>query len=102
MRAEHVNRASSVGMIGLSLSALLTVLTGALVAVIGDPNPFRQSDEGTGAHIFQLLIVALVPTTLLFVSTADWTRPLRTARPLALSTVTLVLAFGTLYYFEHY
>jgi len=102
MRVEHVNRVSRVGLIVLSLSALLTVLAGALIAVFGEHNPFREPDEGTGAHIFQLSIAALVPVALLFFATADWTRPLRPMRPLAFSTVALVLAFGALYYFEHH
>ena len=102
MRGEQVNRVSSVGLIVLSLSALLTVLTGVALAVFGQHNPFREPDEGTGAHIFQLSVMALVPMTLLFFATADWARPLRIARPLAFSTATLVLAFGALYYFEHY
>jgi len=46
--------------------------------------------------------VALVPTILLFLATADWRRPLRSARPLAFSAAALVPAFGALYYLEHH
>ena len=88
-------------IVGLTLTALLTVLTGALSALFGPQNPFRQPDEGAGAHIFQLAVAALVPMGLLFLATADWSRPLRAARPLALSAVALILAVGALYYFEH-
>jgi hypothetical protein len=45
---------------------------------------------------------ALAPAILLFLATADWRQPLRSVRPLLLSAVTLVLAFGALYYLEHY
>ncbi len=97
MSAHQVNRASSVALIILSLTALLTVLNG----LMQPPQPPPQ-DEGTGAHIFQLSIVSLVPMTLLFVASADWRQPWRSARPLAFAAVATVLAFAALYYLEHY
>jgi hypothetical protein len=39
---------------------------------------------------------------LLFLATADRKQPLRSARPLVLPAVALALAFGLLYYLEHY
>ena len=63
----------------------------------------RQPDEGAAAHIFQLLIVAQVPMIVLFLATADWRQSLRSAaRPLAIPAAALVLAFGALYYLEHF
>jgi len=94
MRSQQINRASGIVLIGLSLTALLAVLTGYLQP--------PQPDEGVGAHIFQLSIVALVPAILLFVATADWKQPRRSARPLALPAAALALAFAALYYLEHY
>jgi hypothetical protein len=94
MRVEQINRASSKVLILLSLAALLAVLSG-----YAQP---PQADEGTAAHIFQLSIVALVPMIILFLATADWRLPLRSARPLAVPAGALVLAFGALYYLEHY
>ena len=94
MRAQHINRGSSIALIVLSLIALLDVLLGYTQPPL--------SDEGTLAHIFQLAIVALVPTGFLFLATADWTQPVRTARRLALPAAAVVLAFGALYYLEHY
>ena len=94
MQVQQINRASGMVLIALSVTALLTVLSGYAQQ--------PQADEGTGAHIFQLSVVACVPTILLFLATADWTRPLRGARPLALSAAALALAFGALYYLEHY
>jgi hypothetical protein len=94
MRAQQINRVSSRVIIFLSLTALLTVLTG-----FSQP---PQPDEGTGAHIFQLAIVALVPTILLFLGTLDWRRPVRGVRPLAFPAAILVVAFAALYYLEHY
>jgi hypothetical protein len=94
MRGEQINRVSGKVLIVLSLAALLAVLSGYTQP--------PQSDEGTAAHIFQLAIVALVPTILLFLATADWRRPLPSARPLAFPAAALVLAFAALYYLEHY
>jgi hypothetical protein len=94
MRVEQINRASSKVLILLSITALLAVLSG-----YAQP---PQADEGTAAHIFQLSIVALVPMIILFLATADWRLPLRSARLLAVPAGALALAFGALYYLEHY
>jgi|ERR1019366_2459084 hypothetical protein len=94
MRAQQINRVSGAGLIVLSLTALLAVLSGYTRPL--------QPGEGTAAHIFQLSIVALAPMILLFLATADWRQPLRSARPLAFSAAAVVLAFGALYYLEHY
>ncbi len=94
MQAERMNRASGIGLMVLSLVALLAVLSG----YFQPPQP----DEGTAAHIFQLSIAALVPAVLLFLGTADWKQPLRSVRLLACPTAILILAFGALYYLEHY
>ena len=104
MGGQRISRVSGIVLIVLSLTALLTVLTAYRVSV----RPFSiytqplEPDEGTQAHIFQLSIVALAPTILLFLATADWKRPLRSVRPLAFSTAAVVLAFGALYYLEHH
>jgi len=81
-------------MIVLSFVALVTVITGYFQA--------PQPDEGTGAHVFQLSIVALAPAILIFLATADWSEPWRRIRFLAIPGSALVLAFGALYYLEHY
>jgi hypothetical protein len=94
MRGQRVNRVSGTALIVLSLTALLAVLSGYALP--------PQPDEGTPAHIFQLSIVALVPMIVLFCATADWRQPWRSARPLRFATVAVALAFGALYYLEHY
>jgi len=38
---------------------------------------------------------------LLFVTTADWRQPWRSARPAAVAAAATVLAFAALYYLEH-
>ena len=95
MRSQQINRVSDKVLIVLSVISLL--------AVLSDYTQPPQPDEGTAAHIFQMAIVALVPAIVLFLATADWRQPLRSAaRPLAIPVVALVLAFAALYYLEHY
>lgn len=94
MRQQNIHRASGIVAVVLSLTAFLAVLSGYFQP--------PQADEGSAAHIFQLSIAALVPTILLFLGTADWKQPWRSVRPLAFPALALVLAFGALYYLEHY
>jgi hypothetical protein len=93
LRTQPVNRVSSVLLIFLSLVALLVVIWG----FTQPPLP----DEGVGAHVFQLSIVALVPVTVLFVATADWRQPERAARRLVLAAAATFLAFAGVYWLEH-
>jgi hypothetical protein len=89
-----VHHASGVLFIVLSLVALLTVISGFFQP--------PQTDEGTGAHIFQLAIVLSAPALLVLLATGDWKRPGRIARLLAIPFAALALAFGALYYLEHF
>jgi hypothetical protein len=91
--SQQINRLISGGLVVLSFTALLAVLWG----YTQPPLP----DEGTGAHIFQLSVAALVPMTIVFLTTVDWSQPRRSAWPLALSAPVVLLAFGALYYLEH-
>jgi hypothetical protein len=93
VRTRHFNRLSGIGLILLALAALVVVLWGYTQPPL--------ADEGTGAHIFQLSMVMLVPVAVAFVSTADWSRPSRAAWPLAIAAAATVLAFAGLYYLEH-
>jgi hypothetical protein len=93
---QRVNRVSNVALIVLSLTALITVLIGIAL----EPRPLPR-DEGTAAHIFQLAIALLAPAAFLFLATADWRQPWRSARPLAVTAVATALAFTALYYLEH-
>ena len=94
MRGDQINRVSSKIVLVLSLTALIAVLSG----YFQPPQP----DEGTAAHIFQLSILLLVPVIFLFLASADWTQRARSVRPLALPAAVLVVAFGALYYLEHW
>ncbi len=93
MRWQQVNRVSNRVMLLLSFFALVLVLIGSTQR--------PQPDEGTLAHLFQLAIVALFPVTAAYLVTADWSRPMRSARPVAIAGAALGLAFGVLYWFEH-
>jgi hypothetical protein len=96
MTAQQTNRLTSKVIMILSVLALLTVLSGFTHA----PQP-PEPDEGAAAHIFQLSIVAVAFSILVFLTTADWKQGLRAVRPLAFPAVALVLAFGVLYCVEH-
>ena len=97
MATQQINRLSAKVILVLSVLALLTVLSG----YTHPPQP-PEPDEGAAAHIFQLSIVAVALSTLLYLATADWRQPLRSVRPLAFPAAVLVLAFGGLYYLEHF
>ena len=94
LRVRDVNRISRVVVAALSLADLLDVV------ILGYTKP-PLSDEGTGAHIFQLLIAAPVPAGLIFLTSADWAQPVRALRHLALPAAILVIAFAALYLLEH-
>jgi hypothetical protein len=100
--SQKVNWASTAGLIVLSLTALMTVLPVAFRAVVSGHVPPPETDEGIGAHVFQLSIAALVLMGFMFLVTADWTQPWRSVRLLAFPAVTVLLACGILFYFEHY
>ena len=91
---KKLNRASAIAALALSLIALLCVVSG----YFQPPQP----DEGSAAHIFQISLVLLFPTLIIFLATADWTHPARNARPLILSAAAVTIAFAALFYLEHY
>ncbi len=101
MDAPRLNRLTTIALHLFSGTALLPllVLYGRGVAAGHLPPP--EPDEGTGAHVFQLSIAALLPLGLLFLVTADWTRPARLLRRVAAPAAFVLLAFALLYYYEH-
>lgn len=101
VRVEKIHRASTAGLMILSLAAFLTVAAAALGILLSGQLPAPEKDEGTGAHIFQLSVAALLPVGLLFLGTADWTHPGRIVRGLVLPATLTIAAFVVLYYFEH-
>ena len=95
MPSEKLNIVSSRIILILSLLALLTVLTGYL-----EPRHPAPTDEGAGAHIFQIAVALVMLTGVVFLFTTDWRNPLRSARRLVLPGITLVAAFTALYFLE--
>jgi|SRR4051812_30213315 hypothetical protein len=93
MRSHPLHKFSCRALILLSLAALLLVLYGYTLP--------PQVDEGGPAHIFQILILCIVPLTLLFFATADWKRPVHSLRGLSIPALTLLITFSALYYLEH-
>ena len=77
---ERINRVSTAGLVILSAVPLLTVVTAAVAILLSGRLPAPEPDEGTGAHIFQLSIAALVPVGVVFLATADWAVPSRVLR----------------------
>jgi hypothetical protein len=94
MKSQQLNRVSGGFLIALSLTALF--------AVIGGYSHPLLPDEGAAAHIFQLAILALVPITIIFLATHDWTKPWPRLRFLVFPAALLAIAFAALYYLEHY
>jgi len=86
-----INRLAAKLMVLMSLSALILVLYAFILP---------EADDGTAAHLFQFLILGLVPVGLTFVTTTNGSQG--TFRTLLLTAVMVALAFGGLYYRQHY
>ena len=99
--ASRLNALSTIGLVVLSLTAILPLLVVVVPVMLGGALPPPERDEGTGAHIFQLSIAALLPVGLLFAATADWSEPKQVVRRLMFPVITVIVAFVLLYYFEH-
>ena len=98
---RRLNAVSTIGLMVFAITAILPLLVVVVPVVLGAPLPPPERDEGTGAHIFQLSIAALLPVGLLFAVTADWSQPAQVARRVAVPVITVITAFVILYYFEH-
>lgn len=81
--------------------ALVTLALTSLAAVISGFFMPRQADEGAGAHMFQLSIVAVVPVTLAFIATADWRSPARPVVTITIASAIVIASFIALYHLEH-
>lgn len=79
----------------MSLAALALVLVH--VAVFG---AVREADEGTAAHVFQLLMAAQVPIIAFFAIKWLPQTPRQALTILALQAVVAIAAFAPVYYFN--
>jgi len=83
----------------LAAFALGTILVGVAVALTQPSQP-PPTDEGTLAHLFQLSVGLLLPATIFYLATAEWTRPWPALRPLVMAGALVLVAFALLFYFE--
>ena len=91
-----LHRVSRLFLLIFPAIALVTVLVGVVHHPATPPK-----DEGTGAHIFQLSILAFAASFVLYLATADWRDPRRVAGFVAVPVALATLAFCALYYLEH-
>jgi len=89
-----MNRACAVAPVVMSTLAFLLAFFGGITAV------GRAEDEGTSAHVFQLLMVAQVPFIVGFLATADWQRARRVALTTGLHLAAVAVAFAPVLYFQ--
>ncbi len=101
MSEQRANRISGHIVLGLSLCAMSLVVGATILTMQGRFDPSPGGDEGTAAHLFQLVIVLIMPAGLVFLATADWRKPWIVAKRLMVPAVALSVAFSTLYYMEH-
>jgi hypothetical protein len=78
----------------LAMSALALAMV--LIAVLTGAGRGGH-DEGTGAHLFQLLIVLQAPIIAGFLISSDWRRPIAALRAFVLQVMAILAAFGALY-----
>lgn len=92
MKRRRTNRIGMVLPVVFSTAALALVLGNVAAGVP------PQADEGAAAHLFQFLIVAQLPLVILFMATADWTRPARPLLVLLVQAFAGAAALGALYW----
>lgn len=95
MRTNTFTRFSALAPLVMSLAALALVV--GRIAVVGTA---RQVDEGTVAHLFQLLIVCQVPIVAFFA--IKWLRrnPKQALAVLALQVLAVAVACAPVAYFN--
>jgi len=89
---SRTNRICTVLPVMFSIIALGLVL-GAVAA--GVP---PQSDEGTLAHLYQLLMAAQFPLVIVFIATAEWTRPRQAMIVLMVQAIAGAAALAALFW----
>ena len=100
MSSARLHHVCTFGLVALSLAALFMVLMAVIPIAVTGVVPPPRPDEGALARLFQLAVLALLPTGLLFLGTADWAHPAVVARRLALPVVAVAAALTLLAYFE--
>lgn len=89
-----LRRPAAVLPLAMSMAALALVLV-AVLALGAGPEP----DEGTAAHLFQLLIAAQVPIVLYFAATTLPHQPRAALAVLGLQALAVAAAFAPVFAF---
>jgi hypothetical protein len=95
MPHREINRISAIAPPVMSLLAFILVLVA--VATGWDTG---MTDEGSAAHIFQLLIALQLPFIVAFLVTADWKRFMRVAATVSFHVAAIAFAFGPVAFFK--
>ena len=95
MTMSLFNRPSALAPMAMSMAALALVL--GHVAMFGI---VHETDEGTAAHIYQLLMAGQVPIIGYFVLRYLPEQPARTIWIVAAQLAAAAMAFGALYWME--
>jgi len=86
------------GWLPIAIAVFLLVLAMRYVAVYG---PLRQADEGTEAHLFQILMPVQLAVVAYHALTWLPRAPRETLAVLGLQTVATAAVFATVYWIEH-
>lgn len=86
------------GWLPLAMSAAALLLLAQHILFVGVT---READEGTAAHLWQLLMAGQIPIALYFAVTWLPRSPGPALRVLALQAVLALTSFAVLYWFEH-
>ena len=79
--------------IAMSLAALLTVLSHVVMFGVA-----REPDEGTAAHIWQLLMAGQAPVVAFYAVTGLWRAPVETLKVLAVQAGAALAALAPVYW----
>jgi len=85
----------------LPLAMTGTVVAAALIHAVQVGGFIREADEGTAAHLFQLLMPAQVPIIAIFMATQLPRRPGWTLCIFGLQLAAAVGLFAAVFIFEH-
>lgn len=95
MLRREINRIGAIAPPIMSLLAFCLVLI-----AVGTGWVAGMTDEGSAAHIFQLLIALQLPLIVAFLVTADWKQFLRVAVILSFQVAAIAFAFGPVAFFK--
>jgi hypothetical protein len=93
IRLPDLKRPSGFLPIVMSLSALATI-----AAVLATRGPAPQTDEGTAAHVWQLLMAGQVPFVLYFAVVRIPQSPRQSLPVLALQVAAALIAIAPVYF----